>query len=87
MQECRIQRLRITLEERHRENFTECSRLLGLGDDGWAAAPGFRNLVELVAIVSTMDRERKAGSTLSDRGLFYFAAELCGLEADSERPS
>ena len=61
------------------------SERLGLGPDGWARVPAFRSVVELLAILTTMDRRREEKPELSDTAAFYEAAELVGLEDDPDR--
>ena len=61
------------------------SERLGIGLDGWARVPAFRSVVELLAILTTVDRLREADPELSASAAFYRAAELVGLEDDPER--
>ena len=58
---------------------------LGLGRAGWARVSSFRSVVELLAILTAMDRLREEKPELSDTAAFYEAAELVGLEDDPDR--
>lgn len=60
------------------------SERLGFGRAGWARVPAFRSVVELLAILTTVDRLREADAELSETAAFQRAAELVGLEDDPE---
>jgi hypothetical protein len=58
---------------------------LGLGRAGWARVSSFRCIIEILAILTAMDRLREEKPGLSDSAAFYEAAEGLGFDDDPAR--
>ena len=78
-------RLLEALPEEDREAVMRFCACLGIGEGGWARVPAFRSVIELLAILTSVDRLREEDRELSDSAAFHRAAELVGLEDDPDR--